>query len=768
MIGLFKPVMAKNIGLICDYHELSSLFQKSTSIYDFFKAVVSTVAYHMEAAVCSIYLWDEDRRDLVLAATQGLSQEAVGRLRLKPGEGLVGTALKLQRVMRAGRGVDNPHFKPIPGINEEQYEAFLAVPMMRKLQPVGVLVVQDPQPDYFTEKDGRALRMIGEQLVALIEETRMLLDLHKVEPPRVTEEDDLQDIRVVKGSSICGGVALGKALVIGEASYDVFTAVDDEPETPERGLARFRQALTRTEQQLASLQQQLDVKLADVAALIFSAHLLMLRDPSFLGEMENRIQSGASPYRAVTGVVNDFINIFAKSSNALMREKVQDVKDLGHRLLQNLSDDTEHDSDYKGQVVISGELLPSDMLKLSAQRVEGVVMVQGGTTAHVAILARSLQLPLIFVDEPRLLSIPDGTPLLLDATQGVLYVEPAGQILTEYEQILTAVATGFEEEKKGATEKTFTRDRARVRIYANVNLLSDLTTALDFKAEGIGLYRSEFPFIVRSAFPSEEEQVDIYRRIAEGMGSRNIVLRTLDVGGDKMLPYHSHVPETNPFLGLRAIRFTLRNPAVFTQQLRAMLRAGHNHPLHIMFPFISSVDEFAEASAVVRQCIDDLAAESLPCNKHPKLGCMVELPAAVEIIDELAHDCDFLSIGSNDLIQYLLAVDRTNERVSSLYVPYHPAVLRSLKRIADGAERQQVDLSLCGDMALDARMLPFLIGVGIRKLSVDPRSIYKLQRRVREIDSAEARVIATEMLAIGRLSEMEAYLRGRGLMPAKK
>ncbi|MFO1520954.1 MAG: phosphoenolpyruvate--protein phosphotransferase [Kiritimatiellia bacterium] len=761
--------MPKNVGLICDYHELSSLFQKSQSIYDFFKAVVSTVAYHMEAAVCSIYLWDEDRRDLVLAATQGLSQEAVGRLRLKLGEGLVGTSLKLQRVMRAGRGVDNPHFKPIPGINEEQFEAFLAVPMLRKLQPVGVLVVQDPQPDYFSEKDGRALKMIGEQLVALIEETRMLLDLHKVEPPRVAgEQDDLQDIRIVKGNPICGGVVVGKALVIGEASYDVFTAGDDEPETPEHGLSRFRQAMTLTEHQLTALQKQLDEKLADVAALIFSAHLLMLRDPDFLGEMEKRILNGTSPNRAVTGVVNDFITLFSRSSNPRLREKVQDVKDLGHRLLQNLSESSEHESDYKGQIVISGELLPSDMLKLSAQRVEGVVMVQGGSTAHVAILARSLQLPIIFADEPRLLSLGDGTPLLLDATQGVLYVEPAEQILHDYEQVLTAIATGFEEEKKATADKTFTKDRARVRIYANVNLLSDLTIAIDFKAEGVGLYRSEFPFIVRSAFPTEEEQVAIYRRIAEGMGTKNVVLRTLDVGGDKMLPYHSHVHETNPFLGLRAIRFTLRNPGIFTQQIRAMLRAGHNHPLHIMFPFISSVDEFAEASALVRQCVKDLHNEGLACNAHPKLGCMVELPAAVEIIDELGHDCDFLSIGSNDLIQYLLAVDRTNERVSSLYVPYHPAVLRALKRIAEGAARQQVDLSLCGDMALDARMLPFLLGVGIRKLSVDPRSIFRLQKKIQAIDSREAETIAGEMLAIGRLAEMEDYLRAHGLMAGKK
>ena len=267
---------------------------------------------------------------------------------------------------------------------------------------------------------------------------------------------------------------------------------------------------------------------------------------------------------------------------------------------------------------------------------------------------------------------------------------------------------------------------------------------------------------------TEEEQVAIYRRIAEGMGTKNVVLRTLDVGGDKMLPYHSHVHETNPFLGLRAIRFTLRNPGIFTQQIRAMLRAGHNHPLHIMFPFISSVDEFTEASDLVRQCVKDLHHEGLPCNAHPKLGCMVELPAAVEIIDELGHDCDFLSIGSNDLIQYLLAVDRTNERVSSLYVPYHPAVLRALKRIAEGAARQQVDLSLCGDMALDARMLPFLLGVGIRKLSVDPRSIFRLQKKIQAIDSREAETIAGEMLAIGRLAEMEDYLRAHGLMAEKK
>jgi phosphoenolpyruvate-protein kinase (PTS system EI component) len=301
-----------------------------------------------------------------------------------------------------------------------------------------------------------------------------------------------------------------------------------------------------------------------------------------------------------------------------------------------------------------------------------------------------------------------------------------------------------------------------VQVLANVNILQDVQTAVDHGAEGIGLYRSEFPFIIRNAAPTEEEQLHIYRRIIERMGGRETVLRTADIGGDKLMDT-AYQPEQNPFLGVRGIRFSLANTELFRDQLRAMLRAGVESDLRIMFPMVSSVEEVEAGRSEVEASIDALRREGIPHNNNPKIGAMIELPSAVEAVAELAEAADFLSIGTNDLVMYLLAVDRTNERLGKLYRNYHPAVLRALKRITDGVGGKVTELSLCGDSAADPALIPFFIGIGIRKLSVAPRRIPEVRRRVGELTLEETQRISGEMLSIRAIREMEEYLSSLGV-----
>jgi len=282
--------------------------------------------------------------------------------------------------------------------------------------------------------------------------------------------------------------------------------------------------------------------------------------------------------------------------------------------------------------------------------------------------------------------------------------------------------------------------------------------ALSFRAEGIGLYRSEFPFIIRNAFPSEEEQYQVYSRIVETMGGREVTFRTLDVGGDKVLSYQNEVEEANPFLGLRGIRFSLLNKDIFAEQLRAFLRAGVGGNTRIMFPLISSLDEFVEARDVVYDCMKELDARGVPYNRGTKIGIMVELPSAVELIEDLAREADFMSIGTNDLIQYMLAVDRTNEMVSKLYLSHHPAILRAIERVASVANRQRKDVSICGDIAMDPKMIPFLLGAGITKLSLPPRRVYAIQRVIEQVSMEKAVYTARRMLTASRVSEVERII----------
>jgi phosphotransferase system enzyme I (PtsP) len=748
------------VDMICDIAELTRLFEQSRGLSGFLQSAISVIAYHMRSAVCSIYLYDENSEELVLAANQGLNKDFIGRLRLRLGEGMVGTTLKEMRSIREGRASQSTINKVVPGLEEERYEAFLAVPIVRGLNRIGVLAVQDPQPNYFTVRDEKAFRAIAQQLATVIENAKILLEIHKftreTAPQRTAE---LAELRFLKGVAAGEGIVRGHSVAISQLGYDLLaSAAPVREENPDVAAERFERALDETERQLSELQTRMEEQMADVASLIFSAHLLILKDEEFSGSMRVLVAGGTPPERAVVDVVNKFIDLFSRNPNPRLQEKVQDLKDLGHRLLQNLAPTPGQDADYRGQVVIVGDILPSDVVKLAAQRAAGLLIVHGGSTAHVAILARSLQLPVIFVHEPRLLKVPDGTPVIMDANQGTVFVAPDQAIEQNYEKTLQQDRARLAELRRLVRPQTTTTCGERVFLQANINLLSDLKVANDFSAEGVGLYRSEFPFIVRSDFPSEEEQVTIYRRIAESMKGHDVVLRTLDAGGDKLLPYGDHAQEANPFLGLRAIRFTLRNLPVFTAQLRAMLSACPGPQLHIMYPFICSVDEFEQARKVTLDCVRDLQQEGVECNPSPKLGAMVELPSAVEIIDELATEADFLCIGTNDLIQYTLAVDRTNEKVASLYIGHHPSVLRSLKRIADGCARHKTPLSLCGDMAMDPKLVPFLLGIGLRILSMDPRHLPEMQQRISKLSIRECEALATALLACGRIREVEEIL----------
>ena len=751
-----------NVDLICNIGELAGLFKKSSSLEDFLQTVVSIVAYHMRSAVCSVYLYDEKTMELVLTATQGLSQESIGKVRLRLGEGLIGQAMKELRPIREGSGTRNPQFKFIPGIYEERYQAFLAVPIMRGLERVGVLVLQDPVQDYFDENDTKALQAIAAQLAVTIENAKLLLTLHQLQESTmaglsassVAEVIEPQaELKFLRGVAASAGIAIGQVAIFG-----ALEEVHHEPAPGEHWtLQDFHRALAKTEQQLESLQLQMEERLADVASMIFSAHLLIVKDSKFSGSMVELISKGMAPERAIEQIVSDYTHMFGKSANPRLREKVQDVKDLGRRLVRNLRTGEEDGADYRGRVIVAGELMPSDILKLSAQKAEGLVLVSGGVTSHVAILARSLRLPMVIVDDRRLFGLGSNVILALDGDQGNLYMEPTAEILRSFHEMMESRRV-MEQAATEVRPVTETKDGQRIRLMANINMISEGRAARELKAEGVGLYRSEFPFIVRNDFPSEEEQFRIYRKLLEEMPGKPVVIRTLDVGGDKMLSYFPTVNEANPFLGLRAIRFSLRYKDIFVRQLRALLRAGQGTDLHIMFPLISSVDDFVEARTVVEECQRSLAKEGVPHLAKPKLGAMIELPSAVEVADELAGEADFLSIGGNDLVQYMLAVDRTNEHISDLYVTHHPAVLRALNRVVEAARRHQKSLSFCGEMAGDAKILPFLIGIGVRTISVEARQIPRLQQLIGQLDASQAKSQAGSLLRLGKISDVAAAL----------
>ena len=742
--------------LLYDINELNDLFRESASIETLLDKAVERVAARTQSAVCSIYLYNSEERALTLRATRGLNPESVGRVRLELGHGLTGLALQEMQTLCEEDASRHPNYKFFPGIFEERYKAFLAMPIARGISRMGVLVLQRDSSKAFTAGDITALETVASQLANIIENAQFLLDTHE---PRHDAARTLPDeLKFIKGKVASEGYAYAPVMVI-DKQKSLSSVLHRNFET-RYTLEQFHEATAHTTAQLEALQERVEHKLSDAASLIFAAHLMILKDKTFVNKIVARIETGDNPPLATARVASEYIQGFLASDNAYMREKVNDVEDLAIRLVSNLISESEEVQIYRDHIVVTRTLYPSDLLKLSSEDASAIVLVGGGVTSHISILARSLSMPMIICDTFELLEVPDGTAVLVDAEIGNLFVDPDDTILEKF-HAQQATRLTLDEQKQLMQPQTVTADGTVVRLLANINLLTDLKLACELNSDGVGLYRTEFPFIVRTMFPSEAEQYVIYGKLVESMKGKPVTFRSLDAGGDKILSYYHDIKEQNPAMGMRSIRFSLQNRAIFAEQIRAILRAGVDADLRIMFPMISSVDEFCQAREVVLESIDLLTRHSIAHNDQPKLGMMVELPSVVNLMDDFAREADFFSIGTNDFIQFMLGVDRTNESVADFYLPHHPAILRALATVVRSAVRNGREVSICGDMAHEQKYVPFLLGIGIRALSVDPAYLLRTQQTVMAASLSDAESLAAALLEQNRVSDIAALLEAQ-------
>lgn len=739
--------------LLCDIRELNELFRDSVSIETLLERAVEMVAARTQSAVCSVYLYNAEIQTLTLRATRGLSADSVGRVRLKLGQGLTGLALKERKTVCEKDASQNSNYHFFPGIHEERYDAFLALPIARGRSRMGVLVLQRDTGESFGEADITALETVASQLGNILENAQFLLDMQA--PATGSAQPLPPELRFVKGKVAAEGFAYAPAMVLDKQKSFAFLLRHKFED--DYTLDEFHDAMRRTAAQLEALQERVEHRLSDAASLIFAAHLMILKDQAFVGKIVERVEGGVNPPVAIGEVASEYIQTFLASDNTYMREKVNDIEDLAARLVNNLVNKTEEIEIYRDHIVITRELYPSDLLKLSSEDVQAVVLVGGGVTSHISILARSLGIPMIICEPRELLNITDGIPVLVDAEIGNLFVDPDDAVLEKFHAQQSA-RLSLDDQKELMKPQTVTADGTTVRLQVNINLLTDLKLAVDLGCDGIGLYRTEFPFIVRTTFPSEAEQFVIYSKLVSSMPDKPLTLRTLDAGGDKILPYYDDMQEQNPAMGMRSVRFSLRNRPIFAEQIRAILRAGAGANLRIMFPMISSIDEFYQARDVVLEASETLSRRGIAHNDSPKLGMMVELPSVVELMDDFAQVADFFSIGTNDFIQFMLGVDRTNESVADLYLPHHPSVLRGLNRVVQAAVRHGRDVSVCGDMAHIQQYIPFLLGIGVRSLSVDPIYLLRIQQTIAAVTIPEAEAMAQSLLAQSRIRDITALL----------
>ncbi|MDM8538017.1 phosphoenolpyruvate--protein phosphotransferase [Desulfobacterales bacterium HSG17] len=744
-----------HINMLCDLGDLAALFTGSQDIESFLQLTVELVSRHLQADVCSIYLYDVSTKELVLQSTIGLNPAAVGHVRMKPGEGLVGNTFEQMKPVREANISANPVFKYFKEADEDRFESFLAVPIQRGVQKIGVLVVQHEKNNYFTITDVMALRASASQLASAVENARLLINIYGMSEKN-HENQAVETLSFIKGESASGGYAFAASAIFKKSHGRLIS--DPSGVTKSYTIDDFYKAVKRTSQQLMDLQSGLAQRLPESASLIFSAHFMILKDPKYINKITEQIKQGISPPDAVRSVTKHYIDIFSFSPHVYIREKASDMEDLGGRILKNIFRTGSEESFLsEHKIVIAGELYPSEILKMASEDVKGIILVKGGITSHVSILARSMQIPLVIADRRELLNLPEDTPILLDAEIGNIYVNPSEAITKQFEEQRKVRETTVSSSEMNT--ETRTKDGERIHLFANINLLSELPTALDLKAEGIGLYRTEFPFLIRSAFPSEEEQYLIFKRLFDEMAGLEVTIRTLDVGGDKALAYSDATSGANPQMGFRSIRFCLHHRGIFEQHIRAILRAAAEfEKLRIMFPLISSLDEFMEARQVVKECMAALEKECLAHHLKPQIGMMVEVPSVVEIMDAFAKESDFFSVGTNDFVQYALAVDRTNEKVADYYKPYHPSVLRGLARIVKSANENSKDISICGEMAHEPEYIPFLIGIGVRTISVDPRFLPRIQKMISGLTLEQVEKHADRLLSISTLKEARELL----------
>lgn len=525
-----------------------------------------------------------------------------------------------------------------------------------------------------------------------------------------------------KGIAASKGYAIGKAFLYEEHEIQI---IDEKIADTTKELDNLQAAVEKCREQLEKIKKKTLENVGEHEAAVFDAHLSMLDDPEFVGSVQTEIKTNSvNAMKAVDTVAKNLVMIFEAIDDAYLRERAADVKDVSKRMIANLAGHTVGlEIEDKDTIVVAHDLTPSDTAQLDKEKVNGFITNIGGRTSHSAIMARTLEIPAVVGLGDITTSLNDGDTVIVDGIEGIVIINPDDATIQTYKEKMAAYEAEKEELKKLLNVSVVTKEGKHVEVCGNIGKPQDVDQVLANGGDGVGLFRTEFLYMDRDNAPTEEEQYNAYKHVLEAMKGKKVVIRTLDIGGDKTLPYLPLPQEMNPFLGYRAIRLCLDKKDVFKVQLRALLRASVHGQLAVMFPMISGIEEFNGAKDVVEECKRELDAEGKAYSNTIEWGMMVEIPAAAVMADELAKTVDFFSIGTNDLIQYTLAADRMSEKVSYLYNPMHPAVLRLIKMTIDGAHKHGKWVGMCGEMAGDETAIPTLLSYGLDEFSMSATSI---------------------------------------------
>jgi phosphotransferase system enzyme I (PtsP) len=694
--------------------------------------IVQRVRESVGVDVASVYLKDIEHEQYVLSATEGLRKNAVGRVRFDLGQGLVGMVGEREEPVNIEDAPSHPRYRFASETGENPYHAFLGVPIIQYGTVLGVLVVRQREHRRFAEQEEAFLVTLAAQLAGAITHAGASGDIsHALQASAEVSA-------ILNGLPGAPGIAAGQALVVYplanlEVIPDrVITDIDAEIES-------FRAAVNAVQDDMRDYANRMSSVLPAEELALFDALLMMLGGDSLMGETIERIRAGNWAAGALRETIGQHVRVFESMEDSYMRERASDIRDLGRRILTRIQSDVPGNKVFYPQTILVGEEISVGQLaEIPAENLAGIVSASGSSSSHVAILAHAMGVPAVMGVADMPVGRLDGQMIIADGYRGDVFINPSELVRREYLRLQTEETELTEVLKNISEQPSVTPDGVNIPLYLNIGLLSSVENELHANGDGVGLYRTEIPFLMQDRFPGEELQLRIYRKALEAFAPRPVSLRTLDVGGDKSLPYFP-VTEDNPFLGWRGIRISLDHPEIFLTQIRAMLRASVDlNNLTILLPMISTVTELDQALLLINQAQGELLEEGEPVVRPP-VGIMIEVPSAVYQISAMAKRVDFFSIGTNDLTQYLLAVDRNNTRVAGLYQTLHPAVLGAIKQVIDQAHVLGKPVSVCGEMAGDPAAVLALMGLGVNSLSMSASNLPRVKWVIRSFTQDEAR-----------------------------
>lgn len=699
--------------------------------------ITESLTRDLNADACTIYLAQKDEpATLVLQASSGLNPEIIGKVRRRLGEGLIGTIAARAEAMNLINAPEHPKFMLVPESGEMEYPILLGVPIMAHRDVLGVIAVQRIKKA-FNEDEEAFLTTLAAQLANSIERAE---SQDRIDSKRMT--------RMLKGVAGAPGMAIGVALVLNRG-VNLESVPDKKTDDVEGELQSFREAVRKVCDELTEQAELMRASLPEEECALFIAYAQMLSGGSLIDDTENGIRSGNWAPSSWRDTVEQHAHVFSQMEDRYLAERANDIRDLGLRVLRRLMLEQSSHVDFPKQTILVGDYVTAtDLADVPLDCLSGIVSAHGSSSSHLAILAHALGIPAVMGVPNLPVTQLDGVDLVVDGYNGSAFINPSKSILTEYRQYLREEAAIEKDLLELKNQPAITTDNHKVTLLVNSGLMSDYMPSLRSGAEGVGLYRTEIPFQIRDRFPSEEEQFLIYRDVLETFKGMPVVLRTLDVGGDKPLSYFP-IHEANPFLGWRGVRITLDHPEIFVTQVRAMIRANVDaNNLEILLPMISGRAELLECLVLIKRVRGEIEEELGRQIPLPKIGAMIEVPSAVYQIEDICALTDFVSIGTNDLTQYLLAVDRNNENVADLYSSLHPAVLKAICQVVRGAALSGTPVSVCGELAGDPLGVMALLGMGIDSLSMSVGSLLRAKKVIMSFSIDELRELLERALAI--------------------